>query len=67
MGDKHDLVGVKEITELARTSKTAVWQWMMMPHRQFPEPLGRVAAGPIWDRAPVLRWLEENGYPKDRS
>lgn len=55
-----DLVGLAEIAELAGVSRQAVANWVSR-HPSFPAPLARLAAGPVWDRAPVSAWLESQG------
>lgn len=55
-----DLVGLAEIAEMAGVSRQAVTNWTAR-HDSFPEPLARLAAGPVWQRADIAAWLEAQG------
>lgn len=55
-----DLVGLAEIAEMAGVSRQAVTNWTAR-HGSFPEPLAKLAAGPVWERANVAAWLETQG------
>lgn len=52
------LVGVSEIAEMLSVSKQRVAQ-LIGDHSDFPAPLARLAAGPVWD-ADAIRVFEEN-------
>ena len=56
---KEELVGVHEIAERTHRSKQAVWNWTKYTHMRFPEPVARLAAGPVWRWSDIRRWLEE--------
>lgn len=58
MGDNSELVGLQEIAERAGVTKQAVWGWSDSKSAGFPEPLARLAAGPVWRWADVEAWLE---------
>lgn len=55
-----DLVGLAEIAEMAGVSRQAVTNWTTR-HGSFPEPLARLAAGPVWQRADIAAWLDAQG------
>jgi hypothetical protein len=48
------LVGVAEFAELAGVTPGAICQW-----KDLPEPIARLKNGRIWDRADVMRYLDE--------
>jgi hypothetical protein len=60
-----DLVGLAEIAEMAGVSRQAVTNWTAR-HDSFPQPLARLAAGPVWQRAAVAAWLETQGLGSDK-
>jgi len=53
----ENLVGVAEISEMAKTSKQVVSNWR---HRydDFPRPLRTLQSGPVWDREIITDWLK---------
>lgn len=51
-----DLVGITEIAQRAGTAPGTVQSWRNR-HTDFPEPLVRLAIGPVWDWEPVRVWL----------
>lgn len=55
-----DLVGLAEIADMAGVSRQAVTNWTAR-HDSFPEPLARLAAGPVWKRNDIAAWLEAQG------
>lgn len=57
-----DIVGVSEILELAGgVTRHALLKWRSRARRpQFPKPIAELAAGELWDRRAVVRWLEEH-------
>jgi hypothetical protein len=55
-----ELVGLAEIAEMAGVTRQAVTNWTAR-HASFPEPVARLAAGPIWDRSAVASWLQAQG------
>lgn len=52
-----DLVSVSEIAERAGRPINTVQSWRRR-HRDFPLPVARLAAGPIWDWPAVAHWIE---------
>ena len=60
-----DLVGLAEIAEMAGVSRQAVTNWTAR-HESFPEPLARLAAGPVWNRGDIATWLETQGLIADK-
>ncbi len=51
------LVGLAEVAALLEVSKTRASQLRSRP--DFPNPLAELASGPIWDKAMLLRFIEE--------
>ncbi len=51
-----ELVGVAEVAELLGVSKTRVHE--LSDKAAFPEPVARLAAGPVWSRPAVARFIE---------
>lgn len=51
------LAGIREIAEFLGVSRQRVNQ--LAEKDDFPKPLGRIAAGPVWDEAVVLKWVKE--------
>ena len=60
-----DLVGLAEIAEMAGVSRQAVTNWTAR-HDSFPEPLARLAAGPVWRRTDIAKWLVAQGLQADK-
>lgn len=52
------LAGVAEVAELLGVSKNTALKYAGRP--EFPEPLDRLAAGPVWRRVDVERWAKKN-------
>jgi type I restriction enzyme M protein len=59
---KAELIGVKEVAELAGVSSAAVANWRNR-HRDFPVPVHEVGSGPVFDRDAVVSWLESRKKP----
>lgn len=53
------LMGTSEVAALLGVSRQRVQQ--LSKTEQFPEPVARLAAGPIWEREDVERWARETG------
>jgi predicted nucleotidyltransferase len=51
-----DVVGVAEVSELLGVSKSRVRQLARNRPHGFPQVAAQLAAGPIWQRADVVRW-----------
>jgi hypothetical protein len=51
-----EVVGLAEIAELLDVSKDSVLNYTK--RADFPEPLARLAAGPVWERRKVERWAD---------
>lgn len=60
----EDLASVREVAEILGVNRRTAARYIA--HSTFPEPLGRVAAGPIWRREDVERWGREQ-LPLPRS
>jgi prophage regulatory protein len=54
----EDLVGPSEIAELLGVTRRTAARYMKRP--DFPKPLGRIAASPIWRHRDVEKWGEEH-------
>jgi predicted DNA-binding transcriptional regulator AlpA len=53
----EDLVGLSEIAEALGVHKRTAQEYVN--REDFPDPLGRVAAGRVWRRQDVLKWAEK--------
>jgi prophage regulatory protein len=53
-----NLVGLTEIGAMLGVTRQRASQ--LAEHKNFPKPLDRIAAGPIWRRETVERWAEKN-------
>ena len=67
--DSPRLVGLAEVAELLNVSKRSASRYTHRP--DFPEPVARLAAGPIWDAAEVEAWAAKQppfraGRPRRR-
>jgi predicted DNA-binding transcriptional regulator AlpA len=51
------LAGLAEVAEICGVSKRAATTYAQ--RRDFPKPLDRIAAGPVWSRRAVERWAEK--------
>lgn len=52
------LAGVAEIAELLGVNKRTAIRYTQRP--DFPEPLDRLASGPVWRSADVERWARKH-------
>ncbi|NPC96601.1 DNA-binding protein [Nocardioides sp. zg-DK7169] len=52
-------MGVAEIAKLLSVSSQRVSQ--LAATATFPEPIARLAAGPIWERADIESWARKTG------
>jgi predicted DNA-binding transcriptional regulator AlpA len=50
----EELVGLTEIAKLSGVARNSAWRWSRRP--DFPEPVARLATGPIWRRADIEAW-----------
>ncbi len=53
-----ELVGVAEIAQTFGVSKQTAVKYSQRP--DFPEPLDRLASGPVWRRTAVAAWGKEH-------
>lgn len=53
--DPADLVGAAEVALRAGVSEATVHSWRRR-HDDFPEPVVRLASGPVWDWRAVAPW-----------
>jgi predicted DNA-binding transcriptional regulator AlpA len=51
------LAGIREIADLAGVSRQRANQLAAKP--DFPKPLDRIAAGPVWRLADVKAWVKK--------
>jgi hypothetical protein len=54
----EDLMGFSEIADLLDVPKRTAARYAKRP--DFPEPVRRLAAGPIWVRRDVERWANKH-------
>lgn len=54
-----DLVGVAEIADMLGVTRTRVTQ--LAKTYGFPEPVARLAAGPVWQRRDIEEWARGTG------
>lgn len=55
----HHLVGVAEIARMLAVSRQRVSQ--LAETKDFPEPVVRLSAGPVWEREAVEVWARQTG------
>jgi len=53
----EELAGLSEIAEILGVTRRTVQRYMQ--RKDFPEPLGEIAAGRVWLRADIERWAKE--------
>ena len=51
------LAGIREVAEIAGVSPQRANQ--LAAKKDFPKPLDRIAAGPVWDRSEVVEWVKK--------
>jgi predicted DNA-binding transcriptional regulator AlpA len=52
----NGLLGIAEIAELYSISKVTAGTWSR--RRDFPNPVSRLAMGPVWSKADVIAWRQ---------
>jgi predicted DNA-binding transcriptional regulator AlpA len=66
-----ELAGLAEVAELLGIAKRTASKYVRRP--DFPKPVDRLAAGPVWRRRDVERWakatlpLPRTGRPPKRT
>ncbi len=60
MFDDDELVGLAEAANLLGVTRQALGNWRQR-RDDFPQPLVELKAGPVWRRADIMKWAEENG------
>lgn len=55
----EDLLGLSEAADLLGTSRQAVGNWRQR-REGFPQPVAELKSGPVWRRADLVTWAEEN-------
>jgi predicted DNA-binding transcriptional regulator AlpA len=53
-----ELAGLAEIAEAFKVTKRTAWNYTQ--REDFPEPVDRLASGPIWRRVDVEAWGESH-------
>ena len=61
MANKLELVGLAEVAAMAGVSRQRVYLWMKRS-KDMPQPVARLACGPIWLKDEIRKWLVEIGY-----
>ncbi len=51
-----EILGVSELAELLGVTKRTAIRYSQRP--DFPQPLARLASGPVWRRADVEAWAQ---------
>jgi chromosome partitioning protein len=54
------LLGLAEAAELLQTTRQALGNWRQRK-AGFPEPVVELRSGPVWRRASLSKWADENG------
>ena len=57
---RDEMVGQNEIADYAGVSPSTVRKWKQR-YDDFPEPVARLAIGPVWLLSDVVGWLRETG------
>jgi predicted DNA-binding transcriptional regulator AlpA len=57
-----DLIGLKEVGELAGVSSSAAANWRNR-HADFPRPVQEMGSGPVFDTDEIVAWLERRQKP----
>lgn len=60
-----NLAGISEIGEMLGVSRQRAFQ--LAASKGFPEPLDRLASGPVWKRSDVERWARQRRRPRDSA
>lgn len=60
--DEDVLIGVSEAAELLGVSKQTLANWRSR-RADFPPPIAELKSGPIWSRASVVAWAQEQDIP----
>lgn len=55
----HQLMGTAEVAEFLGLSRGRVTQ--LAQSEDFPTPVARLAAGPVWELVDIERWARETG------
>ncbi len=55
----HHLMGTAEVAEFLGVSRPRVGQ--LAQREDFPHPVARLAAGPVWESVDIERWARETG------
>ncbi|MDG4770494.1 hypothetical protein [Solwaraspora sp. WMMD792] len=62
-----DLVGTSELRAMLGTPEKPVSKqraYVVSRSKGFPDPVARLAQGPVWLKADVERWIQENRPPR---
>ncbi|GAB6987874.1 AAA family ATPase [Nocardioides pyridinolyticus] len=58
----EDLVGLAEVADMARVSRTVASNWRARDSR-FPTPVADLRSGPVFDRDAIEKYLRRRGSP----
>ena len=58
MSKQLSIVGVTEIANMLDMTRQGAAQ-LIERTDNFPEPLGRIAAGPVWRESDIKRWIKD--------
>ena len=54
---QSDLLGLAEVADLLGTTRRNAIRWTQRD--DFPEPIARLRATPVWERRDVERWAKQ--------
>ena len=57
VGSELELLGFAEVAELLHTSPRQLLRWTQ--REDFPEPLVRLRATPVWRKRDIERWAKQ--------
>lgn len=63
--DPADLMGLKEIAEHLGVPSASARQWSK--RGLLPDPVARLACGPIWTRPQIVKWASERYVEETRT
>lgn len=60
-----EIMGAREVCDFLGIGRTRLTALMRTPSVNFPEPLGKISAGYVWNAADIRRWAVK--HRPDRS
>src|SRR5262245_47460218 len=60
--DPDELVGLAEVAEMAKVSRSAVANWRVRS-TDFPKPVAELQSGPVFLRRQIRKWLRRRKVP----